>query len=164
VENLLASVSQNGTTIAQFVYDGDGNRVKKLEAGDNVTYVNQYYEKNLTTGNITSSYYLGGKLIATMEKTPSENGTLRYVHQDSLSSTSLMTDANGAQIGATVKYLPFGEARAIVNVPTDKLFTGQRLDATGLYYYNARYYDHINYLILKETSHHQYLQLTLMYL
>ncbi|MFC1953475.1 RHS repeat-associated core domain-containing protein, partial [Chloroflexota bacterium] len=25
--------------------------------------------------------------------------------------------------------------------PTDKLFTGQRLDGTGLYYYNARYYD-----------------------
>ena len=24
---------------------------------------------------------------------------------------------------------------------TDKLFTGQRLDDTGLYYYNARYYD-----------------------
>jgi RHS repeat-associated protein len=24
---------------------------------------------------------------------------------------------------------------------TDKLFTGQRLDSTGLYYYNARYYD-----------------------
>jgi RHS repeat-associated protein len=27
------------------------------------------------------------------------------------------------------------------SVPTDKLFTGQRLDGTGLYYYNARYYD-----------------------
>lgn len=26
-------------------------------------------------------------------------------------------------------------------MPTDKLFTGQRLDTTGLYYYNARYYD-----------------------
>jgi RHS repeat-associated protein len=26
-------------------------------------------------------------------------------------------------------------------VPTDKLFTGQRLDDTGLYFYNARYYD-----------------------
>jgi RHS repeat-associated protein len=26
-------------------------------------------------------------------------------------------------------------------VPTDKKFTGQRLDSTGLYYYNARYYD-----------------------
>jgi RHS repeat-associated protein len=28
-------------------------------------------------------------------------------------------------------------------VPTDKQFTGQRLDGTGLYYYNARYYDPI---------------------
>lgn len=27
------------------------------------------------------------------------------------------------------------------SVPTDKLFTGQRLDQTGLYFYNARYYD-----------------------
>jgi RHS repeat-associated protein len=27
------------------------------------------------------------------------------------------------------------------NIPTDKLFTGQRLDSTGLYYYGARYYD-----------------------
>ena len=26
-------------------------------------------------------------------------------------------------------------------MPTDKKFTGQRLDDTGLYYYNARYYD-----------------------
>jgi RHS repeat-associated protein len=52
-----------------------------------------------------------------------------------------MTDASGNQIGNTVKYLPFGEARANITVPTEKLFTGQRLDATGLYYYNARYYD-----------------------
>jgi len=39
-----------------------------------------------------------------------------------------------------MKYLPFGEIRTGY-VPTDKLFTGQRLDPTGLYYYNARYYD-----------------------
>jgi RHS repeat-associated protein len=51
-----------------------------------------------------------------------------------------MTDAGGQQVGATVKYLPFGCTRS-GSVPTDKLFTGQRLDGTGLYYYNARYYD-----------------------
>jgi RHS repeat-associated protein len=39
------------------------------------------------------------------------------------------------------KYLPFGVCRNSPDLPTDKLFTGQRLDATGLYYYNARYYD-----------------------
>ncbi|MBN2543353.1 RHS repeat-associated core domain-containing protein [bacterium] len=34
----------------------------------------------------------------------------------------------------------FGVTRA-GDVPTDIKFTGQRLDETGLYYYNARYYD-----------------------
>jgi RHS repeat-associated protein len=135
VENRLISDNVSGN-VTSFLYDGDGRRVKKTEGGQTTLYINQYYEVNLTTGNVTSSYYLGGKLIAT-----SENGTLRYIHQDSLSSTSLMTDASGAQIGTTVKYLLFGEARATVTIPTDKLFTGQRLDGTGLYYYNARYYD-----------------------
>jgi hypothetical protein len=70
--------------------------------------------------------YLGGKLIAT-----SENGTLRYVHQacprakrrNSLSSTSLMTDSVGAQVGTTIKYLPFGICLQSPDIPTDKLFT-----------------------------------------
>jgi RHS repeat-associated protein len=39
-------------------------------------------------------------------------------------------------------YFPFGVSRnSTGNLPTDKLFTCQRLDTTGLYYYNARYYD-----------------------
>jgi RHS repeat-associated protein len=52
-----------------------------------------------------------------------------------------MTDNTGTQVGDTVKYLPFGVCRNSPDLPTDKLFTGQRLDGTGLYYYNARYYD-----------------------
>jgi RHS repeat-associated protein len=56
------------------------------------------------------------------------------------STTSLTTDASDMQIGSTVKYLPFGQTLA-GSVDTDKLFTGQRLDLTGLYYYGARYYD-----------------------
>ena len=39
-----------------------------------------------------------------------------------------------------MKYYPFGTAIS-GSVDTDKKFTGQRLDSTGLYYYNARYYD-----------------------
>jgi RHS repeat-associated protein len=37
-------------------------------------------------------------------------------------------------------YFPFGSTRT-GSVSTDKKFTGQRLDGTGLYYYGARYYD-----------------------
>ena len=43
---------------------------------------------------------------------------------------------------ASSKYLPYGESRPSTGDPgTDKLFTGQRLDQSGLYFYNARYHD-----------------------
>jgi RHS repeat-associated protein len=51
-----------------------------------------------------------------------------------------MTDTNGDSLAA-IKYLPFGECRNSPPYPTDILFTRQRLDDTGLYYYGARYYD-----------------------
>jgi RHS repeat-associated protein len=133
-ENHLVSVSGNGST-ATFGYDGDGNRVRKtVTGGDDILYINKYYEKNLTTGNITTSYYLSSRLVATCE-----NSTLRYVHQDHLSGTSLMTDDEGNEISG-INYYPFGLTRT-GDVPTDRKFTGQRLDDTGLYYYGARYYD-----------------------
>jgi RHS repeat-associated protein len=131
VENRVISVSGG----ASFVYDGDGNRVKKTENGETILYVNQFYEKNLTTGVVTTYYYLDGKLVAMREGTD-----LKYTHQDHLTSTSVMTDSSGDSLGA-IKYLPFGECRNSPPYPTDILFTGQRLDSTGLYYYNARYYD-----------------------
>ncbi|OGO23025.1 MAG: hypothetical protein A2144_11670 [Chloroflexi bacterium RBG_16_50_9] len=69
----------------------------------------------------------------------SENATLKYVHQDHLGGTSVVSDASGALVNS-IKYTPWGLTRA-GDVPTDKKFTGQRLDNTGLYYYGARYYD-----------------------
>jgi len=135
VENRLTSITVNGIT-TDFVYDGDGNRVMKTVRGDpDVTtlYINRYYE--VTGAAITTYYYLGGKLIAQRQ-----DGTFSYIHQDHLTGTSLMTDSAGDQAGTTMKYTPFGSVRS-GSVDTDKLFTGQRLDATGLYYYGARYYD-----------------------
>jgi RHS repeat-associated protein len=42
----------------------------------------------------------------------------------------------------SISYMPFGNCRnSQGNSGTDRLFTGQRLDSTGLYYYSARYYD-----------------------
>jgi RHS repeat-associated protein len=130
VENRVMSV--NGG--ASFVYDGDGKRIKKTENGETILYINRYYEKNLTTGNTTTSYYLGDRLVA--QKT---GDVLRYIHQDSLSSTSVMTTSTG-DLDSSIKYLPFGATRS-GSVSTDKKFTGKRLDGTGLYFYEARYYD-----------------------
>jgi len=119
---------------ASFVYDGDGDRVKKTENSETIVYINRYYEKNITTGVITTYYYLGGKLVANRVNT-----TLTYVHQDSLSSTSVVT-TNSGTLESSATYLPFGGIRT-GGVSTAQKFTGQRLDGTGLYYYGARYYD-----------------------
>ncbi len=126
--------SDNGTST--FVYDRDGNCVIKIEGGETVLYVNKYYEVNLTTSDNTSYYYHGSKLVAM-----SKNNTLKYIHQDHLAGTALVTSDNGTLLG-TMKYYPYGYCRnSQGDLGTDKLFTGQRLDDTGLYYYGARYYD-----------------------
>jgi len=83
---------------------------------------------------VTTYYYHGDERVA-MRK----GDNLRYIHKEHLTGTSAMTDSNGAQIGA-INYYPYGETRS-GSVPTDRKFTGQRLDRTGFYYYNARYYD-----------------------
>jgi hypothetical protein len=110
VENQVTTVSGGAT----FVYDGDGNRVKKLvlsviegtEGGLTILYINQYYEKNLTTGVTTTSYYLGGILVA-----QKESAETRYAHRDRLSGTSAMSRTDGASDGS-IKYLPFGDTWA----------------------------------------------------
>lgn len=83
---------------------------------------------------IVTLYYSSDKLVAMRE-----GDDLKYMHQDHLSSISVMTDESGDSLGV-IKYLPFGETRS-GSVSTDKQFTGQELDGTGLYYYGASYYD-----------------------
>jgi RHS repeat-associated protein len=86
----------------------------------------------------TSYYYLGGQLVA---QSVGSSYTTTYIHKDSLGSKSVVSNYLGASI-ASMKYLPFGLGRTTPDqLGTTKEFTGQRLDSTGLYYYNARYYD-----------------------
>ena len=54
----------------------------------------------------------------------------------------MQTDSSGNVVD-TIAYFPYGSTRTGGDdLTTDKRFTGQRLnDSTGLYFYNARYYD-----------------------
>jgi len=114
-----------------------GEGVYRYEgASKSLVYVNQYFEKNLSTSEVTTHYYLGGKEIAFRK-----GSTLEYLHTDHLGSTSVTTNTSGPQV-SKVAYFPFGGTRyQNGDLGFDKMFTGQRLDRTGLYYYNARYYD-----------------------
>ena len=144
-ENRLISVVVSGQTTS-FIYDGDGNLVKKIKPDRSKTlYVGGIYEVDKNSSGIetgTKTYYpAGGAMRITTVSPPSNN--LYYVLKDQLGSASVVTDANGNLVtGADTRYYPFGEARFSTSLMlTDKLFTGQReMTGLGIYHYGARFY------------------------
>jgi RHS repeat-associated protein len=72
--------------------------------------------------------------------------TISYYHSDHLGSSSVITDQSGQQV-AHYEYSPYGAitvnelANGQTGQPANYYFTGKELDATGLYFYGARYYD-----------------------
>jgi len=133
-DNMPRSViTNNATTI--FVYDGGGARVKKTTSAGTTIYIGKFYECN---GSACSKYILaGGTRIALKGGTD----TL-YYHQDHLGSSRIVTNKDGNKV-EEVHYLPFGAAQSDTGtVSVNHKYTSQEFDAeTGLYYYNARYYN-----------------------
>ncbi len=43
----------------KFIYDGDGNRVKKVQNGQTTIYIGALDEKNISAG-VTATYYFAG--------------------------------------------------------------------------------------------------------
>ena len=65
----------------------------------------------------------------------------RFYYADHLGSTVAVTDETG-QVVCREEYLPWGEEYSITGECGDRKYNGRILDEeTGLYYYNARYYD-----------------------
>ena len=125
-ENRLAEVQDaNGTMQEQYGYDAGGGRVKKT-SGTTTTYTFfAHYEEEVSSGTTTaiSHYSFGGLRIAVKR-----------------GSNSLTTA--GSVVEASRAYHPYGFERAASGtLRTDRTYTGQKEDGTGLLYYNARYYD-----------------------
>jgi RHS repeat-associated protein len=64
---------------------------------------------------------------------------LSFLHPDHLGGTALTTVGGGS--GVIQGYHAYGRFRTGGVLTSDHKFTGQKLDASGLYYFNARYYD-----------------------
>jgi RHS repeat-associated protein len=63
-----------------------------------------------------------------------------YLYSDHLSSVSIATDSTGGVVSYQ-KFDPWGKVREGGIGETTLNYTGQKLDGTGLLFYNARYYD-----------------------
>jgi len=122
---------------AAFVYDGNGGRVKQITQTGITTYIGSLYEVK-SGGTKTKHIFLGSNRICSKEA----DSNLHYYHANHLGSPNVITDQDGNQ-AKLLEYRPFGDiSRSEGTNSSSYKFTGKELDdATGLYFYGARYYD-----------------------
>ncbi|HEX6817640.1 MAG TPA: RHS repeat-associated core domain-containing protein [Ktedonobacterales bacterium] len=121
-------------------YDGEGNRVALVVNGGTPTYYLGSLEE--VSGGKLTKYLTSGLSGLPVAERVGANGTLSYLVSDGLGSMSEVLSSSGT---ATFQQLftPYGSLLYSSGTPpTSFAFTGQRSDsASGLDYYNARYYD-----------------------
>ncbi len=131
--------SGTGPVLAEYFYDFNGQRIKKIENEVTTYYIGKHYEEEYTAGVQTGNagyYFANGQRIAKKDGA----GKLSFFHADHLGGTNAVSDANG-NLTERTKYYPFGDIRE--GGQKDRYsFTGKEKDkATDFYYFEARYYN-----------------------
>lgn len=135
-ENRLVGVT--GQASAEFIYDGDGNRIISKQNGVNTIYIGNYFEWTGSMSTMKRYYYAGTMRVAMREG----SAVPLWLFGDHLGSTSLVANNDGS-LNSELRYEAWGETRFTYGTaPTTFRYTGQREESSlGLYYYGARWYD-----------------------
>src|SRR3989337_3892993 len=146
IANIYPVYAQASSNTANFLYDGGGQRIYKgVNEGIHTYYISAGIEVEINPqGSVTyrKNYYFSGKLVAVKDNL-SGTEEVNYIHQDHLGSMTLVTSQQGTANSQQV-YYPYGSTRTGSGTfPSEREYTGQisDMDQTGLYYYNARYYN-----------------------
>ncbi|HEV8431327.1 MAG TPA: RHS repeat-associated core domain-containing protein [Pyrinomonadaceae bacterium] len=150
-ENKIVKVD----TVSAYVYDGEGQRVRKL-VGENTRFVygiggELIAEFDGSSGNLRKEYIQGGSLITIEPTAVNSNGT-RYTVSDHLGSPRVVTNSAAAVVSRH-DYMPFGEELGsgvggrttgmgfnTADGLRQKFTSHERDIETGLDYMKARYY------------------------
>jgi RHS repeat-associated protein len=146
--NRLTEVRKNNKTVAQYDYDPEGFRVMKSVPNGEITHyifdgTEPIFEKNLNSGKIKSYVYALGKHLARVDGAIGDTAAkVYYYHNDQVGSIRKITDQQGNVVWDT-QYEAFGsQFNQTGSLEELHSFTGKELDPdTGLYYFNARWYD-----------------------
>ena len=142
-DHLIQWVSADGATTVNYGYDGEGNRfeMQVISGGTTTTtsYISNLEEVQSVSGGSTTKivyFYFMGQQVS-----EDDNTHWYYPIGDQVTSTTVVVDFSG--VIAVQLFGPYGQTRwSGGTMPTSYAFTGQRADsATGLDYYNTRYYD-----------------------
>jgi RHS repeat-associated protein len=135
-ENRQTSAT-SGSSTTQYVYDGDGRRVKRIDPGGTKTIF--VYD---AAGNLAGEY-----------STASNSAAVQFLTTDHLGSTRVITDASGL-VKERLDYRPFGDDILVtqgsprsgatgygIDVGVKQKFTSKERDSeTGLDFFGARYF------------------------
>jgi RHS repeat-associated protein len=107
-----------------------------------VANIGNYYDWDASASTPTKYYYAGAERVAMRSGTGTGITGLKWLIDDHLGSTAITADgATGAKL-SELRYKPWGEIRyASQPTMTERRYTGQRMEGTGLYDYGARWYD-----------------------
>ena len=134
--------NSTGRIVVEYLYDQDGERLKKKEFfsdGTNQTtyYISENFVQIRNESGVYNYTYYYDELDLVAEKSP--DGEMKYYHPDHLGSTTLITNESGDVVEETF-YLPYGEV--VEGGDSRYGYTSKEKDTeTGLNYYGARYYD-----------------------
>ena len=125
---------------ATFQYDGFGRRISKTIGGTTTSFlydgVNAVQE---VIGGINTANSLMGGIDEIFQRTDSAGA--RSFLTDSLGSSLGLTDSAGT-LQTQYTFEPFGNTTTSGSATTNTFaYTARELDATGLYFYRARYYN-----------------------
>ena len=152
-ENRLTGTSDPSYTTV-YTYDHEGERtIKYSDLGETLYFDSMWLEADTEgTGRLrcTKNIYIGETRIASKlnykgEGTDYEDIHTYYYHTDHLSSSNVVTDADG-EVYEHMEYTPYGEKWILDQNDNSKYdmipyrFTAKEWDEeTGLYYMSARY-------------------------
>ena len=137
-ENRIATVDGGATT---YVYDANGQRVRKTVGGASTDYVYDLAEHAVAEVNASGwqrgEVYAGGRHLATYA-----NSTTYFDHEDWLGTERVRTAVNGS-VCESITSLPFGDGESTTGSCADastRHFTGKERDTeSGLDNFGARY-------------------------
>ena len=143
----LVQWNAGATSQEWYAYDSGGNRIIRRSTTGSGTSLTVYafgleehvYSSSGTPQSNIYYYSLGGRIVGELQ-----GSTTQFFLTDPLGSvlTTFNATAGSATVQGNQVYGPYGNSRYSQGaMGTNKGFTGQYADATGLDYYNARYYD-----------------------
>ncbi|MCP3998814.1 MAG: hypothetical protein GY722_27640 [bacterium] len=143
--NRLTQVD-GGAGVSTYGYDPNGIRVRQTEGGETTRFL--HAPSRAGFGQILGVYDGAGQQQAYFTHGPEIDeplaqvaaGQTNYLHRDGRWSVTALSSSEG-QLSGFNSYAPFGGVEESGGVGSRYGFTGRELDAGGLMYYRARYYE-----------------------